>query len=116
MADSLSLLDEALDIGREELEHLRRGRDDEAGKAARRRGELMELAWERRDEVDVDNLLQKLEQLRELQGSLTEEARKLHEILRRDLAQAKKENRRISAYNDSRKNIPRFSRFLSRQS
>jgi hypothetical protein len=115
MSDSLSLLDEALDIGYEELEHLRRGREDEAGQAARRRGELMEIAWERREGMDVDAMLDKLEQLKSLQGALTSEAKKLHEVLRRDLAKAKQENRRIFAYNGSRKSAPRFSRFISKQ-
>lgn len=114
MADSLTLLDQALDIGQEELEHLRQGQDSEADKAAHRRGELIELAWERRDGSDTETLLEKLEQLRNLQGALTTEAKKLHEILRQDLAKAKIENKRIFAYNGSRKSIPRFSRFVSK--
>lgn len=115
MPDCLSLLDEALEVGRQELEHMRQGRDVEADKAAYRRGELLELAWERREGVDVDAMLVKLEAMRSLHGVLTAEAKKLRELLRQDLAKAKRENKRITAYNGTRKHIPEFSRFISKQ-
>jgi hypothetical protein len=114
MPDSLSLLDEALEVGREELEHMRQGRDAEADKAAHRRGELMELAWERREGVNVDSMLAKLEALRSQHGQLTSEAMKLREMLRSDLAKAKQENKRITAYNGSSVHTPIFSRFVSK--
>lgn len=116
MADSMTFLEEALEVGREELEHLINGRDEEAQSAAHRRGELMDRAWRNRQDADLQALLLKLKELQSQQGRLTGEARKLHETLRRDLAKAKQENKRLAAYHGSVRPPAVASRFLSKRS
>jgi hypothetical protein len=116
MADSMTLLEEALEVGREELEHLINGRDEEAQSAAHRRGELMDRAWRNRQGADFEALVLKLKELQSQQGRLTSEAKKLHETLRQDLAKAKQENRRLTAYHGSLRPPAVSSRFLNKRS
>jgi len=115
MSDCLSLLDQALDMGKQELESLAEGRDEAILETASERCRLIEQAFESRGKADVDLFLGKLKQLKNMQGRLITEARRLHETLARDLAHAKQENKRLTGYKNSRTPAPVYSRFVSKQ-
>ncbi|WP_320172542.1 hypothetical protein [Maridesulfovibrio sp.] len=106
MADTLKLLDQALEIGNEELRHLMAGEVDEAFEAAERRGFLTSQALEIKERVSLDQLLGKLKQLKILQGNLTVEAKKLQESLKQDINRAKKENKRFKGYGKAVRGTP----------
>ncbi|CCO23892.1 hypothetical protein [Maridesulfovibrio hydrothermalis] len=98
MAETLNLLDQALDIGHEELQYLVAGEVDEASDAAERRGFLTTKALETKESVSLDQILDKLNKLKNLQGQLTSEAKKLHASLKSDIGRVKKENVRFKGY------------------
>jgi len=101
MHDETDILDSALNIGRQELEHLAGGEVEEAQRLAGERLALMEEAWRMRDPKKVGTLKQKLLQLQSIQGQITAEARRLHEAIKRDLLRAKQENQRLTGYRSS---------------
>ena len=98
MADSLTLLDEALRIGERELEALKSGDMDVADEAAVERGRLISKAWDVRT-VDIeDELRVKLLQMQKMQVQLTEELKKLHSSLRSQLLASKKKSSGFKGY------------------
>lgn len=115
MNDCLSLLDEALELGHQELALLAQGDVEVCHETAKMRGELMDQAWQNRDGVDVDLLLGKLKRLKELQGQMTADARRLRDDLRRDLARVRQEGRRLTGYASATKVMPLASRFVSKK-
>jgi len=115
MSDCLSLLDQALDMGQQELESLAAGREKESLETAAERCRLIEQAFEAREKADVDVFLGKLKQIKNMQGRLITEARRLHEALAKNLAHAKQENKRLTGYKNSRSPAPAYSRFVSKQ-
>ncbi|MDD4952520.1 MAG: hypothetical protein PHV85_08230 [Desulfovibrionaceae bacterium] len=98
MQGSLDYLDQAIEIGHKELDSLEAGDVEQAERLARSRGGLTEKAFEIREGVSVEALLDKLTELRSLQGEITGEARRLHASLKADLLKIKREGRRHSAY------------------
>lgn len=121
MADSLTLLDEAIALGKSEMESLAGGEDatDEAmvalEEAAARRARLVEQAWSLRDEAQLEALGAKLRELERLQGQLTGQARKLHGDIKARLMASRRESTRISGYAKTVKKAPVVSRFMSKQ-
>ncbi|GAB6178055.1 hypothetical protein JCM16814_29460 [Desulfobaculum senezii] len=118
MSDCLRLLDQALDLGQQELDSLAVGDVDTTGDLANERGRLIEKAWSCKDDdgVDVNVLFTKLRRLRSLQGQLTTEAKRLHASLRDDIARIKDEGRRMKGYGNSTKVTPLFqSRLISKR-
>ncbi len=117
MSECLNLLEQALDLGRRELEFLAAGKVEETEETAQQRGGLLERAWiaKEHEQVDVDELLDKLRQLRGLQGQLSREARNLHKSLETDLARVRKEHGRISGYRQATQLVPTASRFVSKR-
>lgn len=116
MSDALALLDEALELGRKELSLLAEGDVDAVVEASRARGELMDRAWRDHEGVDVDQLLGKLKRLKELQGQMTSDAKRLRDDLRADLARVRQEGKRFSGYASAAKVTPLASRFVSKKS
>lgn len=116
MSDSLTLLDEALELGRKELALLADGDVEGVWEASQARGQLLDQAWSEREGVDVDQLLGKLKRLRELQGQMTTDAKRLRDDLRADLARVKQEGKRFSGYATATKVTPLASRFVSKKS
>ena len=116
MSDALTLLDEALELGRKELALLADGDVDGVWEASQARGQLLDQAWRERDGVDVDQLLGKLKRLRELQGQMTSDAKRLRDDLREDLARVRQEGKRFSGYASATKVTPLASRFVSKKS
>lgn len=108
MPDSLSLLDMALQLGERELGALAAGDVEAAESASRERAELVEMAWSRRDPSALNDLRDKLQRLQCLQGRLTEEARRLHENIRSQLQQSRRESQRLSGYRQATRTTPRL--------
>ncbi|WP_320006023.1 hypothetical protein [Maridesulfovibrio sp.] len=106
MAEALKLLDQALEIGHEELKFLVAGEVDDAFDAAERRGVLTAKALETKESVSLDQILEKLNQLKNLQGQLTAEAKKLHESLRKDIGRVKQESTRFKGYGSVARGTP----------
>jgi hypothetical protein len=115
MSDALTLLDEALELGRQELCLLAEGDVEAVWEASRNRNELLDQAWRDRDGVDVDQLLGKLKRLKELQGQMTSDAKRLRDDLRADLARVRQEGKRFSGYATASKVTPLASRFVSKK-
>ena len=106
MPDSLSLLDMALQLGERELGALAAGDVDAADSASRERAELVEMAWSRRDPAALNDLRDKLLRLQCLQGRLTEEARRLHDNIRSQLQQTRRESQRLTGYRQATRATP----------
>jgi len=115
MADSLSLLDQALFLGEQELVALASGDVDTADLNSRERGRLMDEAWERREGVALDTLQEKLLKMQSLQGRLTDEARRLHANIKSELQRSRKHSTRLKGYRKAVKVTPLHSRFVSKQ-
>ena len=115
MSDALTLLDEALELGRKEMTLLADGDVEALLETSRNRVELVDKAWRERDGVDVDQLLGKLKRLRELQGQMTSDAKRLRDDLRADLARVRQEGKRFSGYASASKVTPLASRFVSKK-
>lgn len=114
MSDKLAYLEQALTTGERELHCLLAGDIDEAEKLAKDRGRLLELAWAEADPESVGLLRDKLLKLKNLQGQLTVEARRLHAELKSDLQRAKQENQRLSGYRTTVRPNPAVSRYLDK--
>lgn len=106
MADTLNLLDQAIEIGHEELRLLVAGEVDDAFEAAERRGFLTSQALETKASISLDQILDKLNKLKSLQGQLTSEAKKLHASLKQDITRVKKENVRFKGYGSVARGTP----------
>lgn len=116
MGDSAKLLDRAIEMGERELGFLASGDVDNAERLAHDRGEITNRAVAEREGVDLDVLLDKLTQLKQLQGRISSEARRLHASLQQDLKQARQETKRFSAYSGAHKPAPLIrNRFLNKE-
>lgn len=117
MSQCLNLLDQALDIGRQELDLIAAEDVESLDDVASKRDALLAQAWEAKEKesVDVEELLLKLRQLRNLQGQLTREARALHKRLEADLLRTKKETKRFAGYGKVAKVTPLFKGMYNKQ-
>jgi hypothetical protein len=106
MGNALSRLEEALRIGEIELDRLQAGEVEEAETLARDRGRLLSEALSRREGVSLEELTEKLTQLKRLQGRISSEALQLKSSLREDLKKARRENKRLSGYGGAAKKTP----------
>jgi len=115
MRDALTLLDEALELGRRELALLADGDVEGIQETARTRNILLNQAWDNRAGVDMGQFADKLMRLRELQGQMTSDARRLRDDLRADLARVRQEGRRFSGYASATRVTPLASRFMNKR-
>ncbi|OEU66886.1 MAG: hypothetical protein BA863_05420 [Desulfovibrio sp. S3730MH75] len=106
MADTLNLLDQALDLGHQEMKYLVAGEVEEAFQASEKRDLYTSKALQTKESVSLYAILGKLEKLKSLQGQLTSEAKKLHATLKEDLGQAKKDGVRCRGYLGVAKGTP----------
>lgn len=97
MSSSISLLDEALRIGTQELDALRSGDVDLADQCFEERTTLMEEALRLRD-TSNEILRGRLETLQELQNTLYAEAKKLKMDVQNSLVQSRKQGQRMRGY------------------
>lgn len=116
MDNAISNLVRALDIGERELELLARGEVEQAGELAHERGMLMDLAHKTPPAASAEQIREKLSRLKTLQGRITDEAKRLQQVLREDLKRAKEENKRLAGYRKTVKVTPISSRFISKKS
>lgn len=98
MTERRQLLDEALSMGRAELQHLVAGEVMEAEKLAMARSRKAQQAVHGIDQTTLDELADQLMELGSLQEELTSEARKLQETVKQELINLKKQSRRFSGY------------------
>lgn len=98
MAARGRMLDEALSIGRKELGFLTSGDVFEAEKLSKDRERLLDEAIADLDRGNLEKLADKLVEMKSLHDEITDEARKLHASLKKDLAGMKLQNKRISGY------------------
>jgi len=112
------MIDEALSIGRRELGCLTEGDVFEAEKLSRDRERILDEAIGDLDRENLEQLADKLIEMKSLHAEITGEARKLHSSLKDDLTSMKKQNRRFSGYSQGSGNMPRLARerFLSKKS
>ena len=97
MSDSLRLLDEALRIGKEELEALRVGEVELAEEYSSQRDALSKQALAIHDTSDK-NLYARFSALQTLQGQLVEEARNLKMRIQQGLNRSRQEHHRMKGY------------------
>ena len=114
MSDKLEFLEAALATGERELHYLLAGEIEEAEKLAKDRGRLLDMAWRCADPESIGQLRDKLHKLKNLQGQLTVEARRLHAELQTDLQRAKQENQRLSGYRTTVRPNPAVRRYLDK--
>lgn len=101
MANSLTLLDEALRIGERELEALKNGDMDVADEAAVERERLISEAWAIRTGDIEGELRKKLLKMQNVQLLLTDELKKLHASLKSQLIASKKKSSGYRGYQKS---------------
>ena len=116
MADTLRYIDEALDLGRRELDLLAVGDVEEAQLLAERRAGL--IAQASASESPLETMLElreKLVRLQSLQGRITEEAKRLHGLLKSDLLKMRQQTNRMGGYRAAVTSTPSASMYISRQ-
>jgi hypothetical protein len=118
MSARRQMIDEALSIGRRELGYLVVGDVYEAERLSRDRERILDEAIEDLDRDNLEQLADKLVEMKSLQNQITGEAKKLHSSLKNDLASMKKHNRRIAGYSFGAGNVSRLARerFLNKKS
>ncbi len=111
------MIDEALTIGRRELGFLTEGDVFEAEKLSKDRERLLDEAMNDLDRQNLEQLADKLMEMKSLHAEITGEARKLHTSLKHDLANIKRSNKRIAGYSFGSGNMSRLAkeRFISKK-
>jgi hypothetical protein len=117
MARRSQMLDEAITLGRKELDSLVAGDVFEAEKLARSREQLLDEAVRGLSGDNLKLLADKLVEMKSLHDEITGEARRLKQSLKQDLTSMKRQNRRISGYSFGAGNMPRLAkeRFLNKK-
>ncbi len=112
MADTHTIVQQALDLGDKELDCLRSQDTDRLVPLARERKQLMERLL---TVPPTTGLRGRLQQLQGQQTLLTREARALQQLLKQEVMRVRGQNKRYSGYHNAAKVIPLSSRFVSRQ-
>jgi len=117
MAARSQMLDQALSIGRKELGFLAEGDVFEAEKLSKDRERILDEAMADLDRGNLEILADKLVEMKSLHDEITDEARKLHSSLKKDLAGIKQQNKRIAGYSFGAGNHSRLAkeRFISKK-
>lgn len=118
MSERIKLLDEALAMSEAELGFLIEGDFAKAEESSAQRNEIVRRVLSMKDETSPEALLDKLTQLRSMQGMLTSEARRLHAELKADLTRTRQETKRFGGYQQvaSGTRTPLQSRYISKRS
>ena len=104
------MMDEALSIGRRELGCLTEGDVFEAERLSKDRERILDEAIGDLDRERLEELADKLVEMKSLHDEISEEAKRLHGTLRNDLVSIKQQNRRISGYSFGAGNQPRLAK------
>jgi len=94
----IHLLDQALLIGEQELEALSDGRTEQAGAWEEERSRLTQQAIALADDVPLDILRVKFQELSVLQKRLTEAGNELRQDWQKEFMRARGESRRLAGY------------------
>ena len=98
MHPCIELLEQALNIGEMELEHLLAGQVDVVEVLSAKRFSLLDEAWECQSPDCLDEFREKFLRMQTLQQRLSQEAVRLHELLREELKKNHQENNRRQSY------------------
>ncbi len=98
MHESLSLLDAALELTRQEDAALAAEDEERLEELCEERAKLMARAWEKRDGCDAAQLLSRLEAIQNAQNALTNKAASTSDALRQTLQQSREQGNRLSGY------------------
>ena len=104
------MMDEALSIGRRELGCLTEGDVFEAERLSKDRERILDEAIGDLDRERLEELADKLVEMKSLHDEISSEAKRLHGTLRQDLVSIKQQNRRISGYSFGAGNLPRLAK------
>jgi hypothetical protein len=119
---ALSLLDKAIELGRRELAHLAAGEVEQAGELAFGRDSMLNEALSDESlagpaEDNVDALMEKLLELKDLQAQIIDEANRLRQDVAGKLRRTGQEQKRHAGYGRVTRPVPRIqSRYISRSS
>lgn len=116
MSGCIELFDQAIEIGERELELLAEGDVDGAQELAGERDKVLTKACVNYADVDKDQVLDRLRHIQRLQQSITAEAMRLHEEIRSQLGDTKKESQRMKGYGGAVRPTPLVpNKFLNKQ-
>lgn len=122
MRAALILLDQAIEMGNQELAHLAAGEVDKAEEVAFGRDGVMTQALDE-DTLGspegecLDTLVAKLEELKNLQARIIDEATRLRKSMGQEILRADQEQKRHQGYGRATRPTPRIrSAFISRTS
>ncbi|MDR2696832.1 MAG: hypothetical protein LBC79_10735 [Deltaproteobacteria bacterium] len=94
----LHLLEQALEMGEQELEALEHGRTEQASAREEERSRLTQQALELSGDVPLDILLVEFQKLCDMQKRLTQAADELRRGWRQEMARVRGESRRLAGY------------------
>ncbi len=101
MCQGIALLDEALELARQERAALENANYEEAIELAGRRGELTGLAWSLLARETMDEYRSRLLEQARLQEQLSDIAARARNDVRQSLNHARREQRRIRGYHQA---------------
>ena len=114
MENSLSLLDDALEISERELDLLLSEDYDQAQEFAAQRQSLIDKALQPPLNETSSEVARRLSRLRDMQGKLSREAKAIHSRLKNDLVRIRSEKKRLTGYGNSSKVLPFVNHFVSK--
>ena len=98
MSPGIALLDEALELARQEKCALEDGEYEEAINMAQKRTEITDMAWNYFDHSEHEPYRKRLLELSSLQEQLTEIATRTRGLVRQRINRSKLEKRRMHGY------------------
>lgn len=98
MSQALVLLDEAMDLARQEKSALEGGEYEEAIQIAEKRGEISSMAWNLMSHADQEPYRRKLVELADFQKQLVALASRAQAVVRDKMNRSKQEKRRMKSY------------------
>ena len=101
MCQGIALLDEALQLARQERAALENANYEEAMELAGRRGELTDMAWSFLDDAAVEDYRTRLAEQSRLQEELNGLATRARDEVRQSLNHSRQEQRRIRGYHQA---------------
>ncbi len=101
MAQGLNLLDQALDLARQEMNALEDGAYDQAVILAEKRNEVTSMAWYMLEDNRAEEYRGHLVELARVQEHLTDLATRAQDALRQDLQRSRLERQRMNGYQQS---------------
>lgn len=115
MAEAGDAYERILGLCREELESIGERDTERLCSVLREREEAIGMFMNDESASQDEEFLGKLERLRDLNAMLSREARKLHQSLREELINLRKENKRMAGYRSGAMVTPLGRRVMSRR-